>query len=100
MPSKRDWTTLIIMAAVFSACYWLPVGRGRFDNAETFDRTGLDVLHVRADVGVLHVEHAGGVPEVATRRRRRRTLAGCDWHRIEAARPVSVQLYLVSESVE
>lgn len=33
MDWKREYQILVIIAAVFAACYWLPIGTSRFDNA-------------------------------------------------------------------
>ncbi len=30
---KAEWKTLLLVVAVLLICFWLPVGRGRFDNA-------------------------------------------------------------------
>jgi hypothetical protein len=30
---KNEWKTLVLAAAVFAACFWLPVGNARFDGA-------------------------------------------------------------------
>lgn len=30
---KREWKVLAVIAAVFAACFWLPVGVPRFDAA-------------------------------------------------------------------
>jgi len=32
---KSQWKKLALMAAVFAACYYMPIGRARFDNAVT-----------------------------------------------------------------
>jgi len=30
---KTEWKKLVVIAAVFAGCYWLPIGAARFDNA-------------------------------------------------------------------
>jgi len=35
MEWKKEWKPLAVIIAVFAACYYLPVGNGRFDNAVT-----------------------------------------------------------------
>lgn len=30
---KTEWKKLAVIAAVFAGCYWLPIGKARFDNA-------------------------------------------------------------------
>ena len=33
MDWKKEWKPLLAIFAVFLACFYLPIGRGRFDNA-------------------------------------------------------------------
>ena len=35
MTWKGEWKKLLVIAAVFAACFWLPVGEPRFDGAVT-----------------------------------------------------------------
>jgi hypothetical protein len=35
MDWKKEWKPLVAIIAIFLACFYLPVGTGRFDNAVT-----------------------------------------------------------------